>query len=97
MIILRLVIGILIGLAVVVGLVPLWILLDLRNGGSGWGICSGGFGACRTSYFAGFELLIVYLVVMALLLLAIRVCVRATRWIDRSDVPLLSRWRSDGG
>lgn len=80
---LRLAIGALTAAAVAVALVPLWILLDIRDGGTGWGLCAEGVGACRTTYFAGFEFVAGFLVVMFALLFLIRLCVRALRWRER--------------
>lgn len=66
-----LVIGIIVAI-VAVALLPLTVLLDLASGGDGFGLCTGGIGACRTSYFDGPELLGVLGVVLFLLLVALR-------------------------
>ena len=57
---------------VAVALLPLTVLLDLAGGGDGFGLCTGGIGACRTSYFDGPELLGVLGLVLFLLLMALR-------------------------
>ncbi len=41
---------------VAIAAIPLFVLLDLRGGGDGWGLCPGGLGACESSYFDGPEL-----------------------------------------
>ena len=69
--VIRLLIGALVAAIVGVALIPLYVLLDLRSGGSGWGLCADGFGRCRTSYFTGFELVAVLLLVLMALVLAI--------------------------
>jgi hypothetical protein len=80
-ILLRVLIGVLIAAIIGIALIPLFILLDLRSGGTGWGLCAGGFGACRTSYFAGFELIAGLLLVMMALVLAIGVLMRLLRYL----------------
>jgi hypothetical protein len=57
---------------VAVALLPLAVLLDLAGGGDGFGLCTGGIGACQTSYFDGPELIGVLGLVLFLLLLALR-------------------------
>ncbi|MDX1450331.1 MAG: hypothetical protein R3246_14875, partial [Acidimicrobiia bacterium] len=47
--------------AVVLGIigiaaVPLFVLIDLRSGGDGWGLCPGGLENCDSSYFDAPEL-----------------------------------------
>jgi hypothetical protein len=72
---LRILIGALVAAAIGVAMVPLWVLLDIRRGGTGWGLCPTGIGACRNSYFSGFELL-AYLAVALF-------CVRVLRLVER--------------
>ena len=79
MILIRVLIGLLIAAIIGIALIPLFILLDLRSGGTGWGLCAEGFGACRTSYFAGFELIAGLLAVMLALVLAIGLLIRLLR------------------
>lgn len=82
MIAIRLAIGVLIAAIVGIALIPLLVLLDLRSGGTGWGLCNDGFGRCRTSYFSGFELVGGLLLVMLGLVLAIGLLVRAMRYLE---------------
>ena len=66
------VLGCALGAILGVALIPLLVLLDLRSGGTGWGLCAEGFGQCSTSYFSGFELVAGLLAVMlGLVLLAV--------------------------
>jgi hypothetical protein len=76
-------IGALVAAIVGVALIPLYVLLDLRSGGSGWGLCADGFGRCRTSYFTGFELVAVLLLVLMALVLAIGGLVSLLRYLRR--------------
>ncbi len=82
MIILRAFIVGLIGAAVAVALIPLMVLLDLRRGGTGWGLCADGLGDCRNSYFAGFELIGWLFLAMFVLLGMIALCVRVLRHLE---------------
>ena len=81
MILIRFLIGVLVAAIVGIALIPLFVLLDLREGGTGWGLCNDGFGRCRTSYFTGFELVAGLLLVMMALVLAIGLLVRLLRWL----------------
>ena len=76
-------IGVLVAVIVGVALIPLYVLLDLRSGGSGWGLCAEGFGRCRTSYFSGFELVAVLLATLMALVLAIGWLVSLLRYLRR--------------
>ena len=92
MIVIRLLIGVLIAVIIGVALIPLMVLLDLRDGGTGWGLCADGFGRCNTSYFVGFELLAALLAVVLALVLAIGALVRLLRYLrDRSPRPTVAR------
>ena len=81
--VIRLLIGALVAAIVGVALIPLYVLLDLRSGGSGGGLCAEGFGRCRTSYFSGLELVAALLLVMMALVLAIGGLVRLLRFLRR--------------
>jgi hypothetical protein len=82
---LRILIGALIALAVAIAVVPLAVLADLKDGGSGWGLCPQGLAVCRNGYFAGFELLIGVIVALGAVLLAIHLCVIALRRLERQQ------------
>ncbi len=82
MIVLRAIIIALIGAAIAVALIPLMVLLDLRRGGSGWGLCAEGLGDCRNSYFAGFELIGWIFAALFIILGMIAMCVRILRHLE---------------
>lgn len=86
MILIRLVIGVLVALIIGIALIPLMVLLDLRDGGTGWGLCEEGFGACRTSYFAGFEMIAALAAAIMILVLAIGALVRLLRYLRERSV-----------
>jgi hypothetical protein len=81
--VIRFLIGVLVATIIGVALIPLYVLLDLRRGGSGWGLCAEGFGRCRTSYFTGFELVAVLLIVLMGLGFAIGGLVQLLRYLRR--------------
>ncbi len=83
MALLRVLIGVLIAAAIAVGLIPLAVLLDLHEGGTGWGLCKQGVEGCSNSYFAGFELLGVVALVMFSITGLIAVCMRLLRWLEK--------------
>lgn len=88
MVLIRFLIGVLIACIIAIALVPLMVLLDLRDGGTGWGLCTDGFGRCRTSYFAGLELLAALMAAILVLVLAIGGLVRLMRYLrERSPRP----------
>jgi hypothetical protein len=60
-----------------VGAVPLLILLDLSDGGTGWGICEQGIDSCRVANFRGPRLAMVLLGV----LLALAALLRFIVWV----------------
>ena len=80
----RIVIGLLVAAAVAVAVVPVLVVLDLNDGGTGWGLCPGGIEACENSYFAGPELLAGGFVVLAGLLLLIRIAILILRRIEQA-------------
>lgn len=79
----RIAIGGIIAAIVAVALMPLIVLLDLAAGGDGMGICQGGIGTCRTSYFDGPELLGILGVLIFLLLLALRAALLVRALVER--------------
>jgi len=79
---LRAIIVVLVGAAIGVALIPLAVLLDLHRGGTGWGLCQGGLGDCRNSYFAGFELIGWVFAALFILLGMIAMCVRILRYLE---------------
>jgi hypothetical protein len=85
MVALRAVLVALIGAAVAVALIPLMVLLDLRRGGTGWGLCPEGLANCRTSYFDGFELIGYLSLALFILVGLIAGCVRIIRYLEEHN------------
>jgi hypothetical protein len=81
---LRIFIVVLLGAVLGIAVVPLFVLMNLNDGGDGWGLCPDGLESCRTSYFDGFELLAMLAVLLLLLVGLIAVCFRLIRYIEGS-------------
>ena len=80
---LRIIIGVLVAAAIGVALIPLAVLLDLHEGGSGWGLCPQGLENCRNGYFTGFEMVAWVVVALFLIVVAIAACIRIMRQVER--------------
>ena len=90
---LRMLLGALIVAVVAVAAVPVFAILDLIDGGTGWGLCPDGLSVCETSYFTGLELVALLSVVLFVLLGLIAVCNKAiahvkARRTRHPDVPV---------
>lgn len=65
--------------AVAIGIIPILVLIDLLDGGTGWGICPGGLEQCDKPYSTGAELIIVLSLALFLTVLGIRLLLRLAR------------------
>jgi hypothetical protein len=65
--------------AVAIGIVPILVLIDLLDGGTGWGLCPGGIEACDKPYSTGAELILVLSLAMFLTVFGIRLLMRLAR------------------
>lgn len=75
----RLAVFILVVVAIGIGIVPILVLIDLLDGGTGWGLCPGGLQACDKPFTTGAELIIVLTIGMFLTVAAIRLLLRVAR------------------
>jgi hypothetical protein len=75
----RLGVFVLVVLAVAIGIVPILVLIDLLDGGTGWGLCPGGIEACDKPYSTGAELIVILTLALFLTVLGIRLLVRLAR------------------
>jgi hypothetical protein len=78
----RLVRAVLIVAAVALAAVPLFILLDLAQGGTGYGLCPGGVTRCRNPYTAAPELSTLLTLGLVIVLGGLRVTNRALRGLQ---------------
>lgn len=75
----RLAIFILVLVAIAIAVVPILVLIDLLDGGTGWGLCPGGLELCVRPYSAGPELIIILTLGLFLTVAAIRLLLRLAR------------------
>jgi hypothetical protein len=65
--------------AIGLGLVPILVLIDLLDGGTGWGLCPGGIEACDKPYSTGAELIIILTLGLFLTVAGIRLLLKLAR------------------
>lgn len=75
----RLGVFLLVVLAVAIGVVPILVLIDLLDGGTGYGLCPGGLEFCDKPYGTGAELIIVLTIALFLTVWGIRLLMRLAR------------------
>jgi amino acid transporter len=75
----RLAVFILVVVAIAIGLVPILVLIDLLDGGTGWGLCPGGIDVCDKPYSTGAELIIILSLGLFFTVLGIRLLMRLAR------------------
>lgn len=75
----RLAVFILVVVAVAIGIVPILVLIDLLDGGTGWGLCPGGIEVCDKPYSTGAELLILLTIGLFVTVLGIRLLMKLAR------------------
>ncbi len=78
---LRILLGALIVAVIAVAAVPVFAILDLIDGGTGWGLCPDGLNTCETSYFTGLELAALLTVTLFVLVGLIAVCNKAIKYV----------------
>ncbi|HSJ26851.1 MAG TPA: hypothetical protein VLB67_01485 [Acidimicrobiia bacterium] len=80
----RLIRAVLVVVAVAMAAVPLFVLLDLAQGGSGYGLCPGGVTRCRNPYTAAPELATLLTIGLVVVLGGLRVTNRMLRRQQRT-------------
>ncbi|HJQ76835.1 MAG TPA: hypothetical protein VJ948_06190 [Acidimicrobiia bacterium] len=75
----RLGVFVLMGLAIAIGIVPILVLIDLLDGGTGFGLCPGGLQSCDKPYSTGAELILLLTLALFLVVLGIRGLMRLAR------------------
>jgi hypothetical protein len=76
--------------AVVIATVPILVLIDLVGGGTGYGLCPSGLGACDKPYSTAAEFAVLLTVGLGLVVLGIRILMRLARRL-RDDSYQVSR------
>ncbi|HSJ36352.1 MAG TPA: hypothetical protein VLB85_14995, partial [Acidimicrobiia bacterium] len=82
---LRFLVFLLIGAALLIAVVPLLVLLNLVQGGSGFGLCPDGIGSCRNPYTAAPELTATLTVALLGIVALIRVLMRSARRLQAEE------------
>lgn len=77
--VLRLIVYGLMAVAILIAVVPLLVLLNLVQGGSGFGLCPDGISSCRNPYTAAPELTLGLTVGLLVVVAAIRILMRLAR------------------
>jgi hypothetical protein len=80
--IVRLGVFVLVLVAIGIGIVPILVLIDLLDGGTGWGLCPGGIEACDKPFSTGAELVVVLTIALFLTVLGIRLLMRLARRLE---------------
>lgn len=68
--------------AIGIGVVPILVLIDLLDGGTGYGLCPGGLEACDKPFSTGAELIVILSIGLFLAVLGIRLLMRLARRLD---------------
>lgn len=69
----------LIGLAIGASAIPILVLIDLLSGGSGWGLCPAGLGACDNPYTTAPELAALLTLALLAPVVGLRLLMRVAR------------------
>ena len=65
--------------AVAIAIVPILVLIDLLDGGTGYGLCPGGLELCEKPFSTGAELILVLAIALFVVLAGIRLLMRLAR------------------
>ena len=81
----RLVALLLAGTAVFVATVPIFVLIDLLGGGTGYGLCPTGIESCEKPYSTWAELAVLLTLALGLSVLGIRLLMRLARRLQEES------------
>lgn len=65
--------------AITIAAVPIFVLIDLLDGGTGYGLCPGGIEACSLPYSAAPELAVLLILFLFAMVLGIRLLMKLAR------------------
>lgn len=71
--------------AIGIALIPILVLIDLLDGGTGWGLCPGGLEACSNPFTTAAEIGILLTIGLFLSVLGIRVLMKLARRLRSDD------------
>lgn len=81
----RLAVFLLVVVAIAIGIVPILVLIDLLDGGTGWGICPQGLELCDKPYSTGAELIVILTLGLFATVACIRLLVRLARRLQEDS------------
>jgi len=81
----RLAVFLLVVVAIAIGIVPILVLIDLLDGGTGWGICPQGLEICDRPYSTGAELIVILTLALFVTVACIRLLVRLSRRLQEDS------------
>jgi hypothetical protein len=71
--------------AIGIALIPILVLIDLLDGGTGWGLCPDGIEACDNPYTTAAEFAVLLTLGLLLSVLGIRLLMRLARRLRSDD------------
>jgi hypothetical protein len=71
--------------AIGIALVPMLVLIDLLDGGTGWGLCPNGLAACHNPYTTGAEMILLLTLGLFVAVVGIRLLMRMARRLRSDD------------
>ena len=89
MLLMRILFGGLTAAALAVASFPMLVLVNLAEGGTGYGMCPSGISACYLGYLTPVELLVRLLVIMLVLVALVRVIVVVWRKLNQEESGLV--------
>ncbi|HVR80153.1 MAG TPA: hypothetical protein VMS99_17405 [Acidimicrobiia bacterium] len=71
--------------AIGIALIPMLVLIDLLDGGTGWGLCPDGIEACNNPYTTAAEFAVMLTLGLLLSVLGIRLLMKLARRLRSDD------------
>jgi hypothetical protein len=73
------------GLAIGIAMVPILVLIDLLDGGTGWGLCQAGIEACANPYTTAAEFAVILTLGFLASVMGIRILMRLARRLQSGE------------
>jgi len=71
--------------AIGIALVPILVIIDLLDGGTGWGLCPNGLDACANPYTTAAEFAVILILGLFITVLGIRLLMKLARQLRSDD------------
>ena len=85
MVFIRFAILLLTGLAILIATVPILVMINLLDGGTGWGLCPGGISACDNPYTTVAEFAVLLTLGFLACIWGIRILARLARRLQSDE------------